>query len=238
MAKPDQNQVIRQLPIAAGMLAGFLLFANRVLTPELTETQSRSDALGIIVSAVLILVGLLWERVQPKLPDSVELVGTEQFDLQPDLPEPLRAEIAWASHILLTNTLTRSIVLVWDGEVLLRRGILPAVLSNGTESLPENITENLILNPIAVVPGKILQRVVETQKPIYLVDSNKYPGKIEFNYLPENVQAIICQPIAPKGVLILGSNAPRCYTQQDENWITAIAQKLSYVLNQESENAG
>jgi Cofactor assembly of complex C subunit B, CCB2/CCB4 len=215
MAKPDQNQVIRQLPIAAGMLAGLLLFANRLLTPELTENQSRSDALGVIVCAVLILVGLLWERVQPKIPDSVELTGSECFDLKPELPEALRAEIAWASHILLTNTLTRSIVLVWDGEVLLRRGILSEVAE--------------------VVPGKILTRVIETQKPIYLVDSNKYPGKIEFNYLPENAQAVICQPIAPKGVLILASNAPRCYTQQDENWITAIAQKLSYVLSQEPE---
>jgi Cofactor assembly of complex C subunit B, CCB2/CCB4 len=35
--------------------------------------------------------------------------------------------------------------------------------------------------------------------------------------------------------LILASNTPRCYTQQDENWITAIVQKLSYVLSQESE---
>ncbi len=215
MAKPDQNQVIRQLPIAAGMLAGLLLFANRVLTPELTENQSRSDALGVIVCAVLILVGLLWERVQPEMRDSVELMGTEVFVMKPDLPEGLRAEIAWASHILLTNTLTRSIVVLWDGEVFLRRGIL------------SDVTE--------VVAGKILTRVIETQKPVYLVDSNKYPGKIEFNYLPDNAQAIICQPIAPKGVLILGSNTPRCYTQQDENWITAIAQKLSYVLSQESE---
>jgi Cofactor assembly of complex C subunit B, CCB2/CCB4 len=214
MSKPDQNQVIRQLPIAAGMLAGLLLFVNRVLTPELTETQSRSDALGVIVSAVLILVGLLWERVQPKVPDSVDLVGTECFELSPELDEARRAELAWSSHILLTNTLTKSLVVVWDEKVLLRRGILPEVAE--------------------VAPGKIIQRAIETQKPIYLVDSNKYPGKIEFNYLPENVQAIICQPIAPKGVLILGSNAPRCYTQQDENWITAIAQKLSYVLSQES----
>ncbi|MCX5963020.1 MAG: cofactor assembly of complex C subunit B [Cyanobacteria bacterium] len=213
MAKPDQNQVIRQLPIAAGMVAGLLLFANRLLTVQLTETQSRSDALGVIVCAVLILVGLLWERVQPKVPDSVELSGDECFEFKPELSENLQAELAWASHILLTNTLTRSFILLWDGDVLLRRGILP------TES--------------NMIPGTIIKRVIEKQKAIYLVDSNKYPGKIEFNYLPENAQAIICQPIAPKGVLILASNAPRSYTQQDENWITAIAQKLSYVLTQE-----
>jgi len=208
--KPDQNQVIRQLPIAAGMLAGALLFTNRIITSNLTETQSRSDALGIIVSALLILVGLLWERVQPKIPDSVDLVGTERFDLDPTLPETLRAEIAWASHSLLTNTVTRSILLYWDGKVILRRGLLPEISD--------------------VVPGAILERVLKTQKAVYLVDSNKYPGKIEFNYLPENVQGIICQPIASKGVLILGSNAPRSYTQQDENWIDAIAAKLSYAL--------
>lgn len=213
MAKPDQNNVIRQLPIVVGMLSGILLFANRLMTSDLTETQSRSDAVGVIISAVLILVGLLWERIQPKVPGSVILEGDEQFYLDDQLPESLKAELAWASHSLLNNTITRSLLLYWDGNTILRRGILP---SAGSE----------------VVPGTIINQVLTKQKPIYLVDTSKYPGKIEFTYLPENIQGIIGQPIGKKGVLILGANAPRSYTQQDENWIAAIAQKLSYTLEQ------
>jgi hypothetical protein len=77
-----------------------------------------------------------------------------------------------------------------------------------------------------------LQRVLEKQKPVYLVALKLYPGKIEFNYLPENTQGLICQPIGNRGALILGANAPRSYTRQDENWVAALADKLDNTLSQ------
>lgn len=215
MAKADRNQVLRQLPLVVGGLAGVLLLINRLLTPALTQSQARSDALGVILSAVLILTGLLWQQVQARSPDAVELIGEEGFELAPSLPDAVRTELAWASHLLLTNTATRSIVVWYQGKVLLRRGIL------GTN--PE------------VKPGAILQRVVEKQKPVYLVNLTLYPGRIEFDFIPENTQGVICQPIGKDGVLILGANAPRSYTKQDETWIAGIADKLevslSYYLN-------
>ncbi len=211
MAKPDQNQILRQLPIVVGIVAGTLLMINRLVTPELTNSQARSDALGVIVSALLILTGLLWQRIQPKPPDAVTLIGPEGFELAPDLPEAVQTELAWASHLLLTNTVTKSIVVWHEGNVLLRRGIL------GANS--------------EVKPGAIVQRVLQTQKPVYLVNLNLYPGKVEFDYLPENTQGVICQPIGQQGVMILGANAPRSYTQQDEAWIAGIADKLANTLN-------
>jgi 4-amino-4-deoxy-L-arabinose transferase-like glycosyltransferase len=211
MAKPDQNQVLRRLPIVVGALAGTLLFINRLLTPNLTDAQARSDALGVILSALLILTGLLWQRIQPRSPDAVSLIGEEGLELAPDLPEAVRLELAWASQILLTNTVTRSLVVWYQGRVLLRRGIL----ATNAE----------------VKPGPILQRVLEKQKPVYLVDVKAYPGRIEFDYLPENTQGIICQPIGNQGALILGANAPRSYTKQDENWVEAIADKLDNTLS-------
>jgi hypothetical protein len=219
MATSDRNRVLRLLPIFAGSLGGVLLLVNRVLTRELLDSQARSDALGVILSAVLILTGLLWQQIQPISPDAVELVGEQGFELKPDLPELIQTELAWASHLLLTNTVTRSVVIYYQGEVLLRRGILG-----------KNAT---------VKPGLILQRVLEKQKPIYLVNLTLYPGRIEFDYLPENTQGVICQPLGDQGVLILGANAPRSYTQQDENWVEGIGEKLantlSNVLNQTSE---
>lgn len=211
MAKSDQNSVLRTLPIVVGGLTGTLLFVNRLLTPGLTESQARSDVLGVIASAVLILTGLLWQQIQPRLPESVELIGEEGFELLPDLPEAVKTELAWASHLLLTNTVTRSLIVWYDGQVLLRRGILP------TQS--------------DVVPGAIVQRVLDKQKAVYLVDVKAYPGRIEFNYLPENTQGIICQPLGNRGVMILGASAPRSYTRQDEKWIEAIAEKLTHTLS-------
>jgi Cofactor assembly of complex C subunit B, CCB2/CCB4 len=212
MAKPDPNRVLRWMPIVVGIVAGILLLTNRILSPNLTDTQARSDALGVILSAVLILTGLLWQQVQPKLPDSVDLIGTEGFELATDLPDLVKTELAWASHILLTNTVTRSLIVFYRGKVLLRRGIL---------------------SPKAeVTPGPILQRVLDKQKPIYLVALAVYPGRIEFDYLPENTQGMICQPIGTEGVLILAANAPRSYTRQDETWVAAIAEKLDNTLSQ------
>jgi Cofactor assembly of complex C subunit B, CCB2/CCB4 len=210
MSKSDPNRVLRRLPIVVGSLGAVLLFINRILTPELTNSQSRTDALGVILSALLILTGLLWQQVQAKIPDVVQLIGEEKFELVPELPDSVKTELAWASHLLLTNTVTRSLVVIYQGKILLRRGILP----------PKS----------EVTPGAILKRVYDKQRPVYLVDVKAYPGRIEFDYLPENTQGIICQPIGKEGVMILGANAPRSYTKQDETWISGIADKLAVTL--------
>ncbi len=210
MARRDPNQVLRLLPLVVGSLGGTLLFVNRLLTVQLTETQARSDVLGVILAALLILTGLLWQRVQPRSPEAVILQGEEGFELAADLPEAVRVELAWASRLLLTNTATRSLLVWYSDRVLLRRGVLGPT--------------------VEVKPGPILKRVLDKQTPVYLVDLKLYPGRIEFNYLPENTQGVICQPLGDRGVLILAANAPRSYTQQDENWVAAIADKLANSL--------
>jgi len=212
----DPNRILRLIPFWVGGLGSGLLLINRMITPSLTESQSRSDVVGVILSAVLILVGLLWQQVQPRSPESVTLIGQEGLEWGSNLSETLKTELAWASHLLLTNTVTQSVVVYAQGQVLLRRGIL------GKSD--------------RVTPGTILKRVIETQKPVYLVNLTLYPGKIEFDYLPENTQGVICQPLGSENVLILGANAPRSYTQQDETWIGGIADKLTHTLNQEAIN--
>ena len=210
MSKPDPNRILRLLPFFAGGFGGLLLLVNRLLTAQLTESQARSDALGVIEAAVLILVGLVWQQIQAKNPDAVDLIGETGLEFAAELPEAAKTELAWASHLLLTNTVTRSLVVYCNGKTILRRGVL------GKNS--------------AVKPGAIVERVLSTGKPVYLVDLNLYPGKIEFDYLPENTQGVICQPIDKLGVLILGANAPRSYTKKDEQWIEGIAEKLSVTL--------
>jgi hypothetical protein len=211
MAQSDPNRILRLLPLVVGGLGGTLLFMNRLMTADLTNSQSRSDALGVILSALLILTGLLWRRVQPRMQESVELIGDQGFELDSTLPKTVKLELAWASHSLLTNTVTKSVVVWYEGKMLLRRGVLGKA-------------EELTLGPI-------VKRVLESEKPIYLVALKLYPGRVEFSYLPENTQGVICQPLGKKGVLILGANAPRSYTQQDEAWVAAIADKLASTLS-------
>ena len=211
MNKSDPNRILRLLPFFAGGLGGFLLLINRLLTVQITDSQARSDALGVIEGAVLILVGLLWQQIQASPPDTVDLIGETGLELDADLSESAKTELAWASHLLLTNTVTRSLVVYYDGKTIIRRGVLGK-------------------NP-QVKPGAILNRVLSKNKPVYLVNLSLYPGKIEFDYLPENTQGVICQPIGDRGVLILGANAPRSYTKQDEQWIEGIADKLAVTLD-------
>ena len=211
MNKSDPNRILRLLPFFAGGLGGFLLLINRLLTAQITDSQARSDALGVIEGAVLILVGLLWQQIQASPPDTVDLIGETGLELDADLSESAKTELAWASHLLLTNTVTRSLVVYYDGKTIIRRGVLGK-------------------NP-QVKPGAILNRVLSKNKPVYLVNLSLYPGKIEFDYLPENTQGVICQPIGDRGVLILGANAPRSYTKQDEQWIEGIADKLAVTLD-------
>jgi hypothetical protein len=213
MARNDSHRVLRWLPMAVGSLGASLLLLNRLLTPNLTDFQARSDVMGVILSAVLILTGLLWQRVQPVAPEAVVLEGEEGFALDPSLPDDIKTELAWASHLLLTNTATRSVVAYKRGKTLMRRGILPP--------------------PTEVTPGAILQRVLTTGKAVYLVDLKIYPGRIEFDYLPPNTQGVICQPMGTAGVLILAANAPRSYTGQDEAWIAGLADKLGHTLDRQ-----
>ncbi|HBC41362.1 MAG TPA: cofactor assembly of complex C subunit B [Pseudanabaena sp.] len=204
--------MVRYLPLLVGTLGGLALLVNRMVTLNLTASQARADALGILLSAVLILIGLLWQQIQPKPPDAVTLVGDEGFEIEAALPEAVKTELAWASHILLTNTVTKVVVIYYDRQTILRRGILG-------KSKQVNL-------------GTIAERVIKTQKPVYLVKLELYPGRVEFDYLPENTQGVIVQPLGEKGVMVLGANIPRSYTKQDENWVTAIADKLAYNLEQ------
>ena len=210
MNQKDANYILRLLPFLAGGLGGFLLLINRLFTTQVTASQARSDALGVIEGAVLILVGLLWQQIQARTPETVDLIGETGLYFDPELSETAKTELAWASHLLLTNTVTRSLLVYYNDKTILRRGIL------GKNSQVE--------------PGAILNRVLSKGKPVYLVNLNLYPGKIEFDYLPENAQGVICQPIGNQGVLILGADTPRSYTKKDEQWIEGIADKLAVTL--------
>ena len=216
MSQSDPNRIVRLIPLVVGGLCGTLLMLNRMMTLDLTTTQSRSDALGIFMGAILILCGLLWQKIQPKTPESVELIGEVGVEIDESLPESLQTEFAWASHSLLSNTPVQTLVIYDRDRTLLRRGVL------GKKS--------------TVTLGTIGERVLKTQKPVYLVDMKLYPGRVEFDYLPENTQGLICQPLGQTGLLVVGANAPRSFTQQDEDWITAIADKLTHSLNSTDGN--
>ncbi len=218
----SETPFLQRLPIIVGVVGGGLLVINRILfTPELLTSQSRADVLGLLLSALLILTGLLWQQVQPRDPEAVELEGKSVFDLNSDLSEPQQIELGWASRSILTLTAARSLVIWWQDQVLLRRGIFANAEAGST-----------------LQPGAILKRVRQSGRSVYLVDLKLFPAKAEFTaFLPANTQGVLCQPIGDQGVLILGTDTPRSLTKRDQAWIEAIAQKLDHHLDQ-SGSAG
>ena len=59
------------------------------------SSQSRADVLVIFLSAVLVLTGLQWLSLKPKVPVQVELDGPEVEHLDGALSEKATAEIRW-----------------------------------------------------------------------------------------------------------------------------------------------
>ncbi|NJK62824.1 MAG: cofactor assembly of complex C subunit B [Synechococcaceae cyanobacterium SM2_3_1] len=221
MSRPAPEGLwIRRLPLIAGILGGSLLLVNRlVFTPELINSQSRADALGVILSALLILTGLLWQQIQPLPPAATELQGDYQLRFRGEFTASQRLELGWSSHTLLELTAARSLLILWQGTEILRRGTFP-----GADS--------------TLHPGSIVTRVQQTQRPVYLVDLKLFPARSEFTEVfPENTQAILCQPLQEHGVLLLGADTPRSFSPRDQAWIAALAEKLAQALSMAEESS-
>ncbi len=209
--------VVRYLPLVTGIMGGSLLLLNRLaFSPDLLTSQSRSDALGVVLSALLILTGLLWQQVQPLPPKAVELEGKQGFELEDTLTDEQKLELGWATRSLLLASPAQSIVLIYDNCLILRRGILSDINYGPGQTIE---------------PGTILQRVLSQHKSVYLVDLKLFPARVEFDYLPVNTQALLCEPIGERGALIAGADAPRSFTERDREWIQAIVQKLERTLD-------
>jgi hypothetical protein len=194
-----------RLCLGAGLLGLVLCLINQVSAPELSPSLERAAVLASLMAVGLMLVALLWSRVNPVSPDRVELEGPQGMELIAGLPETLAAELSWGSRMLLTATPAASLVVHWRGKLILRRGLLA---------------------PRPFAPGAICARSRQTGKPISLVSLKLYPGAGEFDGLPAGTPAVLVQPIGEGGWLVLGGWTPRCFSSADEAWIAGWAEKI------------
>jgi hypothetical protein len=197
--------------VTIGALALGLVVINQASALDVEPALQRAGVLAGLLAVLLMLVGVLWTRVQPDSPARVALVGTEGLELSPDLPDSLARELAWGSRMLLTATPAATLQLIWGETTLLRRGLLG-----------EGV----------LTPGPICARCLSTGKAISLVDLRLYPGRAEFTGLLPDLPAVVIQPLALKGLLVLGGWSPRCFSRSDLAWIEGWAQRLSDDLQQ------
>jgi hypothetical protein len=202
MAMPPAARVV----MASGLTGLALVVLNQVTATHLDPPLERASVLGSILAVLLLLVALLWQRVEPVAPERVALEGTEGLRLAPDLDARLAEELGWGSTLLLTATPAAVVLVHWRGRTLLERGLL-----GGGEFRP----------------GAICQRSLTSGRAISLVDLKLYPGRDEFAALPAGLPAVVVQPLGQEGVLLLGGWSPRCFSRSDLVWIEGWARRVT-----------
>ncbi|KAJ9527668.1 hypothetical protein QJQ45_025944 [Haematococcus lacustris] len=117
-----QNQgLFRSLPLWSGGLSIVALLLNRAISGiapvvDASSSQSRADVLAIIMSAVLLLTGLQWLSLKPKVVPSVTLEGEEVnwVDREVRLPAAAVEELQWTWSALRACTRCKSLVVLLE----------------------------------------------------------------------------------------------------------------------------
>ena len=198
-----------RLVLGCGVVGLLLVVINALLIPgdlgNALPVFQRSSVLAGVMAVGLMLVAVLWSRANPIARERVNLNGRLGFQLKSELSEALRLELAWASHQLLKATPASSVMLIWDEQELFRRGVL---------------------SELPFQQGVILARAREQQQTVAMVNLTLYPGRSEFSYLPEDIPALVVEPLGQRGWLLVAGWSVRCFSHSDELWITGIAEKL------------
>jgi hypothetical protein len=115
--------------------------------------------------------------------------------------------------MLLTASPAAVVMVIWGGDLLLRRGLL--------SSAP-------------FLPGAICQRAIEKQSAISLVDLKLYPGRQEFDALLPDLPSVLVQPLGADGLVLLGGWSVRCFSRSDLAWVDGWSAKLKAELEGQS----
>ena len=199
---------ISKLVIVFGIFLLLLSIINIFSATEINPSLVRGETISGIASIALITIGYLWTEIKPKQSIKVNLKGKEGFELSKNLSVDQKNELAWGSKQILTATAASTILIYWDNNVILRRGI---------------ISNNLF------IPGDICNRALSQQRLISLVNTELFPGREEFDCIVDDLPAVIVYPISNRGLTIVGGWSKRSFTNSDEKWISGWSDKL-YVL--------
>jgi len=199
-----------RLCLVCGLLGLALTVLNQLSADLVSPSLQRSSALAALVSVGLMLVGLLWTRAVPEAAVRAQLQGQEGLLLRRDLPAAMTSELDWGSRMLLTATPAAVVLVLWQGEVLLRRG-----LHKGEATA------------LRFEPGSICQQAWQRQRAIHLVDLKHYPGRDEFTALLPGLPSVLVQPLGADGLLVIGGWSPRCFSSSDQHWIEGWGQRLT-----------
>ena len=201
---------ISSLVILFGAFLLIFSIINIATANQVNPTLVRAETISGIASIALITIGYLWTDIKSKQPSKVKLVGKEGFELSNKLTDDQRNELAWGSQQILTATAASTILIYWDNEIILRRGL---------------ITEKIF------IPGETCKRAMDQKRLISLVNTELFPGRDEFDGVLNNLPAVIVYPLNNRGLTIVGGWSKRSFTNSDEKWISGWSDKLFVLLS-------
>ncbi|MEB3254396.1 MAG: cofactor assembly of complex C subunit B [Synechococcus sp.] len=197
--------------LAWGLVLLLMTLTNARLAEVVSPELQRAEVLAGLAAVGLMLVAALWTRADPSQAPRRDLQGDQGLVMHSDVTGIVREELGWGSHMLLTATPAATLLLFWDGEVLLRRGLL---------------------SDAPFQPGPICERAMERQATISLVNTTLFPGRGEFDPVLENLPAVLISPLGERGVVILGGWSERCFSKSDEQWLEGWSTRLRTALEQ------
>ena len=210
-----------RVSLSAGVLLLLLAVGNVFTAEAIDPTLQRAEVLAGMAAVGLMLVAVLWTRAQPLAPTAVELPGEQSLKLVPELSELCRTELAWGSHLLLTATSAATILVAWDGTVVLRRGLVPEGLL---------VDDQDGANGESFSPGPICERAQRQGQLVSLVKTALYPGRTEFDPVLPGLPSVMVQPLGNRGWVVLGGWSERCFSRSDERWFTGWCERLRTTL--------
>jgi hypothetical protein len=200
----------------SGVAALGLVVLNQTTAANTDPSLERAAVLASFLAVALMLVGVLWTRAIPETAARVDLKGDQGLVIAQGLPDDLAEELGWGSQMLLTASAAAVVLVSWQGQCLLRRGLL---------------TEG------PFVPGDICQRAQSKGAAISLVDLRIYPGREEFASLLPGLPAVIVQPLGRDGLVVLGGWSPRCFSRSDLTWLDGWSLRIRAKLEALSSQA-
>ena len=192
-----------------GILFLLLTTLNTVLSAEINPSFQRAEILAGISSVIIMLLAFLSDRKKLQVSQNKFANSQQGLFLSEHLTGTTRYELAWGSQLLLTATPAATILIYWDDEVLLRRGLI---------------------RDTKFTPGITCLNAQNQQKLISLGHSKFYPNRLEFDSILENLPAIIIYPLINRGWLILGGSTENCFSKSDQKWIIGWSARLTEEL--------
>jgi len=199
--------------IIIGLILFLLQLINFVSINQLSPQIERAQVLAAISSIIIMLIGFLFQRINPISGKKVSLKGENGFIYDSSIPKGVLNELAWGSEAILTSTAAATILISNKGKNILKRGIISK--------------KNFI-------PKDICSRCLKENKLISLVNTKFYPGSEEFDDFCKDIPSILIIPVNNQCFILIGGWSSRCFTKSDEKWILNWSKKLLVLFNENS----